>query len=512
MISLDTPPTLDRQPGDFKRDAREGVYVSDPNGATVKSGKRQGEIKWVRYGRPSSLGKQIENTYNLQRWNERQLAHGMTCEDDELTSRLVALGELERDTDPWNDAADAVIARAKKVADANIAAERGTHMHAVVEDDSVERNWVVRAEAGENMGLPVAVQEAMLEAYRLMLIAYDITVLCVERRVVHDGWRQAGTLDAVCILERDITFMAPTGEVVTLTAGTVVVLDLKTGKLYDAKGKSKIDAGYWHSYCVQIAAYAGAVPYDCDTDTRTEWEWDIDQRWALIAHLPVDEALAGKATCRLVLVDLELGRDVVENVVLPAKAWQARRDLFAHVSPNEPTVELAVEVDHEPDATVDLLEQSIVEESNRSIHERPTPEDEGPLIKPDEVAELKAMVKQLDPQAYAMFDALAKEAHRAERPFSIAHPTKRRSHIYWALIRLGQHFGADLEEDHVRASLALVLPEAAMPGVFLGHALGTLTLDEAKRLSEITTAAVGAALTYDDAGRPMWLGVDNPAA
>ena len=212
MISLDAPPTLDRQPGDFKRDAREGVYVSDPNGATVKSGKRQGEIKWVRYGRPSSLGKQIENTYNLQRWNERQLAHGMTCEDDELTSRLVALGELERDTNPWNDAADAVIARAKKVADANIAAERGTHMHAVVEDDSVERNWVVRAEAGEDMGLPTAVQEAMLEAYRLMLIAYGLRVLCVERRVVHDGWRQAGTLDAVCVLERDITFMLPDGE------------------------------------------------------------------------------------------------------------------------------------------------------------------------------------------------------------------------------------------------------------------------------------------------------------
>ena len=511
MISLDTPPTLDRQPGDFKRDAREGVYVSDPNGATVKSGKRQGEIKWVRYGRPSSLGKQIENTYNLQRWNERQLAHGMTCEDDELTSRLVALGELERDTNPWNDAADAVIARAKKVADANIAAERGTHMHAVVEDDSVERNWVVRAEAGENMGLPTAVQEAMLEAYRLMLIAYGLRVLCVERRVVHDGWRQAGTLDAVCVLERDITFMLPDGEAVILAEGTIVVLDLKTGKLYDAKGKSKIDAGYWHSYCVQIAAYAGAVPYDCDTDTRTEWEWDIDQRWALIAHLPVDEALAGKATCRLVLVDLELGRDVVENVVLPAKAWQARRDLFAHVSPNEPAVELPIDI-AATDTTVELLEQSVIEHANVSIAQRPTPEDEGPFIKPDEVADLKAMVKQLDPKAYAMFDALAKEAHRAERPFSIAHPTKRRSHIYWALIRLGQHFGADLEEDHVRASLALVLPEAAMPGVFLGHALGTLTLDEAKRLSEITTAAVGAALTYDDAGRPTWLGVDNPAA
>lgn len=512
MIAADSPALLERQPGDFKRDAREGVYVSDPDGATVKSGKRKGEIKWVRYGRPSALGKQAENTYNLQRWNERQLAYGMTCEDDELTQRLIALGELERDSEQWRDAADAVIARAKKVAGASDAAERGTHMHAVVEDDSLERNWVVRAEAGEDMGLPTDVQEAMLEAWRLMLIAYGLRVLCVERRVVHDAWRQAGTLDAVCVLERDITFVLPDGEMVTLEAGTVIVLDLKTGKLFGPDGKSKIDAGYWHSYAPQVAAYAGAVPYDCDTDTRTEWEWDIDQRWAVIAHLPVDEALAGKAVCRLILVDLEAGRQVVEQVVMPAKAWQARRDVFAHVAPHEPTVELAIDIERPDDGVAQLLEQSVVEHANVSITQRPTPEDEGPFIKPDEVNELRALVKQLDPQAYAMFDALAKEAARAERPFSIAHPTKRRSHIYWALIRLGKHFGADLEEDHIRAALALVLPEVAMPGVFLGHALGTLTLDEAKRFSDITVAAVGAALTYDDAGRPMWLGIDNPAA
>lgn len=510
MIALDEP-TIERQPGDFKRDRREGVYVSDPTGATVKSGKRAGEIKWVRYGRPSSLGKQAENTYNLQRWNERQLAYGMTCDDQELTDRLIALANLERDSDEWRDAADAVIARAKKVAGASQAADRGTHMHAVVEDDSLERNWVARAEAGEDMGLPAAVQEAMLEAWRLMLIAYGLRVLCVERRVVHDAWRQAGTLDAVCLLERDITFVLPDGEVVVLEEGTVIVLDLKTGKLFDAQGKSKLDAGYWHSYAPQVAAYAGSVPYDCDTDTRAEWEWDIDQRWAVIAHLPVDEALAGKATCRLILVDLEAGRQVVEQVVMPAKAWQARRDVFAHVAPTEPVVEFDVEVKQHDDVA-DLLEQSVIEQANVSIAQRPVPDDEGPFIKPDEVTELRTLVKQLDPQAYAMFDALAKEAARAERPFSIAHPTKRRSHIYWALIRLGRHFGADLEEDHIRAALALVVPEVSMPGVFLGHALGALTLDEAKRFSDITVAAVGAALTYDDAGRPMWLGIDNPAA
>lgn len=514
MIATDTPRTLERQPGDFKRDAREGVYVSDPTGDTVKTGKRRGEIKWVRYGRPSSLGKPAENTYNLQRWNERNLAWGMTLPDDQLEQLLVALGETDPDSDAWCDAADAVIVRAKQVAGANDAANRGTHMHAVVEDDSLERNWVVRAEAGEDMGLPTAVQEAMLEAWRLMLIAYGLRILCVERRVVHDSWRQAGTLDAVCILERDITFVLPDGEVVVLQEGTVVVLDLKTGKMRTRAGKSKIDEGYWHSYAPQVAAYAGAVPYDCDTDTRLEWEWDIDQRWAIIAHLPVDEALAGKAVCRLILVDLEAGRQVVEQVVMPARQWQARKDVFAVAAPFEPVVELAVDIEQADDGTADLLEQSIVEHTNSSILERPTPDDEGPFIRPDEVAELRALVKQLDPQAYAMFDALAKEAHRAERPFSIAHPTKRRSHIYWALIRLGRHFGPDLEEDHIRATLALVLPEVAMPGVFLGHALGVLTLDEAKRFSEAShiPTQINTALTYDDARRPQWFGVDNPAA
>lgn len=510
----DTPlgGTPERKPGDFKRDARTNPYVSDPTGATVKPGNRKGEIKWLRYGRPSSFGKEIENTYNLQRWNERQIAIGMTIEDSELTDRLVALAGMDHESDLGKDAADAIVVHAKRLARANLAADRGTHMHQVTEDDDQEADWVRRSEDGEVLDLPRATQKAMLEAWRLMLMAYDLEMLDVERRVVHDRWRQAGTLDRRVRLRRAITF----SNGVALRAGTVLLLDLKTGKLHDAKGKSKIDQGYWHSYAVQCVTYADSVPYDCDTDTRGEWDEPMDRDWALLAHLPVDEALAGKATCRLVLVNITAARLVVEDVVLKAKEWQKRRDLFALPHADEPTIEVAA-LNEPADLTLtpeDPIVEQLVESINRVAWDRPPVSGEGPFIKPQQRDDLQNRVKELNPRAYALLGALAKEAHRAGHPFAISSPTTRRWHIYRALLRLATHFGEHLEEDHIRATLALVSPEVQQPGIFLGPAIGSLELDEAERFVEATLAVLASdpALTFDDAGRPTWAGVDTPAA
>ena len=111
-ITLDDfdAPLTGQQPeriaGDFKRDKRGIPWVSCPEGGTVKSGKRKGEIKWVQYGRPSSFGKDIENTHNLQKWNERKIVFGMTVEDDLNTPRSRELWlEWRRRVDPthWLD-------------------------------------------------------------------------------------------------------------------------------------------------------------------------------------------------------------------------------------------------------------------------------------------------------------------------------------------------------------------------------------------------------------------------
>lgn len=270
---LGQPQGLRRVGTDFVRDAWGTPHVACPSGALVKSGPRKGLPKLLKYGRPSGLNKQIE-----------------------------------------------------PLAKANLAADRGTHVHAATEDVDLDRSWVDRAADGEVLGLDLHVQAAMLQAWDLFVVAYDLEVLGVEVRVVHDNWRQAGTLDRIVRLIRDLRF----ANGVAIPAGTVLVLDVKTGKLQPG-------------YSVQCAVYAGAVPYDTATDERGEWPfWTIDQQWALIAHLPVDEAMAGRATCRMVLVDIASGRETVERLILPARQWQARRDLFALAHDDEPAVRVEV--------------------------------------------------------------------------------------------------------------------------------------------------------------------------
>lgn len=280
--------------------------------------------KRVQYGRPSGLGKQIENLTNLQKWAERMVSLGIVS-DDELLAEGRGLLELDRDSQEFREAADAIAVKAKRVALAHLAAERGTHHHELTEDADLDRDPVARMAAGEDLGVPQPTQRALVAAWELMLATYDIEILAVEATCVDDVWHQAGTLDRIARLRRDITFVMPTGEMVTLPAGTILILDIKTGRL------RLDDAGFvshWRAYAVQLASYAQSVPYDPDTDRRGEWPWPIDQRWAVIAHLDVLAALDGEAVCRLVLVDLEAGR-AAGALCVAAREWEKRTDVFS---------------------------------------------------------------------------------------------------------------------------------------------------------------------------------------
>lgn len=360
-------PPAERRPGDFRRSpqgapwvrsltktrkrpgkkadlialcANEGIEV--PEKATVaKLHELLGpEPAFEAYGRPSGLGKQIENQSALQKWSERAVALGLF-----LTPEL---WEALQDLDPAQlilDDADArklldeIAVKAKAAAQAGIAAERGTHTHELTEDLDLERDPVERMKAGEELGIPAAAQLALVEAWEKMLMLHGFEVLAVEASVVDDIWRQAGTLDRIVRLTRDIRFITATGEFVTIEAGTVLVLDVKTGRLrLDQQGF----VSYWHGYAVQCASYAQATPYDVETDTRAEWGFEIDQRWAIIAHLDVLTAITeGKARCRLVLVDLAAGREAGERCVW-ARQWEKRTDVFSI-----PTDDLMVEVEVE---------------------------------------------------------------------------------------------------------------------------------------------------------------------
>ena len=62
----------ERIPGDFKRDKRGTPYVTHPTKRTQK-----GEPRWERYSRPSGYHHQIEDGYNLAKWDERNVVLGL---------------------------------------------------------------------------------------------------------------------------------------------------------------------------------------------------------------------------------------------------------------------------------------------------------------------------------------------------------------------------------------------------------------------------------------------------
>jgi hypothetical protein len=369
-------PVTRLHPGDFERHPHNGApYVTHPTDTARGQGNKPELIeqcnaagivlpqkitvdilkdllrrpKRVQYGRPSGLGKQVENTINLQKWSERMEALGLATDPD-LYEEAKQLLDLDRDGDEFKQLADSIAVKAKRVAQAQLAADRGTHHHGLTEDYDNDRDPVARMEAGELLGVPRHVQHALLQAWALMLDTYDIEILATEATCVDDVWCQAGTLDRVGHLRRDLRFVLPDGEIVTLPAGLVPILDIKTGQLrLDDSGRLV----YWQSYAVQLASYAQSRPYNTQTGERGEWGFDIDQKWAIIAHLDILSALEGNAVCRLILVDLEAGRHA-GNLCVAARVWEKRRDVFSVPSddlavtvpvhmPTEPEIEPAPE-------------------------------------------------------------------------------------------------------------------------------------------------------------------------
>lgn len=321
---------ITRGRGGFMRNAADVPYVTDPTGATVKTGPRRGQPKRIPYGSPSNRGKQIENGVNLVKWGERRVVLGVgraLLDDPALLDDAKQLTVLDVDSDDYKTLADTLILRCKKAAEATLAADRGTHGHALTEDHDEGRDWVARAEAGEDLGIGRDAQRGLVAAWHHMLAHNQLEVLATEASCVDDLWRLAGTLDRIVRTRCELRFALDTGMIVTVPAGTVLVLDVKTGQRRIDKRTGTVL--WWQAYAIQIASYAQSIPYDTVTETRGEWPWQISQDHALIAHLDVLGAIAGTPACTLVYVDLAAGREHGGQCVVDAKAWEARTDLFS---------------------------------------------------------------------------------------------------------------------------------------------------------------------------------------
>lgn len=458
----------DRTPGDFHRNANGQPRVAHPT-KMLKDGSRPA---WVHYGRPSGLGKKIGDSYRLSLYQQRMVARGFVV-DPTLIERGQALADMTNDDPEFRTLGDEIAKAAQDAAKASLAADRGTHVHALTEDHDTDADPVARMERGELLGLTPDAQHACINAWRAFLDHWGLEVLATEAQMVNDRLRVAGTLDRIVRATRDITIGYE-----VINAGTVFVLDIKTGKLRidDRTGKPM----WWHDYAIQIHAYASGQPYDTATDTRGEWPWPIDQRIAAICHLDVRAAMEGEAKATFVTVDLAAGQ-VGADLVAEVDSWGDRTDLFV---------------------IGDAVSVPVAEPRTREAEMAQLPVgpfDEGDTPHPLEVDTWRAMYQRInaDNKAAASWmrrlveDAITKGVSFHMKAETGGKITERRLWILAGMLRMVEA-GED-NDDSLRTLLVLTFGEEwpLFANVLPGHALGLLDAVQARTFAAHADALLG---------------------
>jgi len=288
------PDAMPEVPTSIPRDRWDRPLIVPPHGGRP-----------IAYVRASTLGKAIEDTYNLDLWKQRSVALGMSRRTD-----LVALAAAVPANEGEHRAAlDDIAARAHDAAKGNRGADVGAALHKLSE----------RRDAGEDLSYVPSELGVALTVYDRLMEPFE--VLASETFVVHDNLESAGSFDRMLRLRTALRI----GDQV-LPPGTVLCVDLKTGKSDSAK--------YWGpGYAVQQYVYGTGTPY-VHGRGRITWAEVLgadlapSQDWALLLHVPSDSP----DDAGLVAVDLNLAGHLAELCVEVRKARKAAKHAFMPAS------------------------------------------------------------------------------------------------------------------------------------------------------------------------------------
>jgi hypothetical protein len=254
----------------------------------------------IGYRRASSFGAPLESDWNLQLWGKRQVARGIARREDlalEVTRVEIGLD----DPDPKKVRAaksglDKIAETAMEHMQSSAKASIGTSAHAIYE----------LIDLGRDPGHIPTMLRADVAAYR-ELTEPRFRMVSIERFVVHDDLRAAGTLDRAAELRAPM--VAPDGTVIE--AGQVVIGDVKTSQDMSWAGCK---------FGVQCLIYAEGTPYCTETGRRESWGHAAPRTdWGLIIHVP-----SCQGTAALYWVNLDEAR-IAAHHALEVHGWRGRR-------------------------------------------------------------------------------------------------------------------------------------------------------------------------------------------
>lgn len=254
-----------------------------------RGGKPDTKAQLVTYTRASTFAKALDDGGGLSTWKVRHAVVGVANSPD-LAVMIAALGRnLNTFTRDDKAALDAIVDRAHDRSGGNEKADYGTAVHSITEPDrdfdplAVDEN---AARASHEDKPPSMMRDAA--AYDALIVALDVEVVGTETFVVNDELATGGTFDHTVKLRSDLSVTMPGGREVVIPAGTVLVVDKKTGTLHLGQ------------HGIQLAIYARGKTYNYRTGERGAL--DVSPQWGIVAHVP-----KGKGTAAAYLVDLHAG-------------------------------------------------------------------------------------------------------------------------------------------------------------------------------------------------------------
>jgi len=416
-----------------------------------------------RWSGASSWGKRIEDNTALAAWRAREAARGVALDDQLRQAVLLADGR---------DELDDLVERALAVAGANALRDRGTEMHRITELADLGR-------------LPTMTDDmaAVAARWRKALEVAGIELLDghVERIVLVPELQVCATFDRLARWQ-----------------GRTVVLDLKTGS-----GRVK----YPHSMAVQLALLARSswitVGPGERADDRTTWtefapvaDLGIDQAVGLIVALPSDSD-----DIEVHSLDLDAGWEAA-MLAHRAKQWTASKPstlvATATLAPAAPAIPVPDDpfegIAYTPPPLVIPTLPAVAERpvGERSIPDRPAVRaiDEGPLVDEPSITAIRGRLDRAS--EHPAIRRWYVEAHRAGRSIALRDrqwQSVRRFEIARAVLDLVtlDDDGANLDAV-ARILIGLVIGDDVQPAVTVGCTLGSLNIDEARKLATLAAA------------------------
>jgi hypothetical protein len=408
----------------------------------------------------TAVAKIPDDTWNLERWQERQVAIGLASAT-EMLDRIAAHYQDDK-------ALNGIVEEAKTVARSGKAAGRGTAAHSIVEAHI----------KGEPI-MPTPFADEVVRKWTDMIAQIELKIVLVERCVVYPDLLIAGRFDCIG----------------RYSDGTLVVADLKTGL-------KAIE--YPHSIAVQLALYANAPYVAGELDRRGETAQFFDMNdparqvnkdVALIMHMP-DE---GPATVHE--IDIAEGWRIARDVCFPVLAWRKQKGICRPIAIGARdvagTVLAAVgtdprpvgEADRQPEVHERLAPDQMAQ--NVTPARAPGPPDE---LGPADDADIERLAQRVGIVDQAPIRRWITEAVEAGCDFSQLKTvrTRRRLAIAECCLALVESFDGD--EELVRAAIEAVLGDSFQEVFPTGAVLGVLTPDEAKAVTTLAYA-YGAGLT-----------------